>query len=170
MVGKYKLNSGKVLARMDELNLTQIALAEKSGMCVATLERSLKPGNGVHEKTAEKLAMGLGVTLELLVSEGYIEEKQYKVNRESVESVCSEESKQLLVEIFSRNLVARQKQLQISRVELAEITGISQREIFKLANAYVNPKITTVACIAKALDVSIDDLLTEGYNQTLAAE
>ena len=163
MVSKYKVNAEKVLARMEELKLTQVALAEKSGICIGTIERSLKPGNGIQEKTAEKLAIGLGLTLDVLLGEGYIEERQYKVNPKSLDPVCAEESKQTLVETFSRNLVARQKQLRISRVELSEMTGISQREIFKLANAYVNPKLTTVACIAKALDVSIDDLLTESY-------
>lgn len=85
----------------------------------------------------------------------------------NTDAVCDKETQKKIIATLTKNLRARQKYVKIPRVKLAECTQLSQREVFKLMNGHVNPKITTLACIAKALDVSIDDLLTEGYADTL---
>ena len=83
---------------------------------------------------------------------------------------CSKETQKEIIATLTNNLRARQKYLKISRAKLAERAQLSQREIFKLMNGHVNPKITTLVCIAKALDVSLDDLIADGYDQTLVAK
>lgn len=88
-------------------------------------------------------------------------------NKLQMNAVCEKETRKALITTLTKNIRARQKYLNITGVKLAECTQLSQREVFKLMNGRVNPKITTVACVAKALDVTIDDLLTDGYDQTL---
>lgn len=88
-------------------------------------------------------------------------------NKLQMNAVCEKETRKALITTLTKNIRARQKYLNITGVKLAECTQLSQREVFKLMNGRVNPKITTVACVAKARDVTIDDLLTDEYDQTL---
>jgi len=122
------------------------------------------------EKTAERIAEGLGLSLEAFLDEGYVTVAKPNIDCTDMATVCRKEQQKKMISVLTKNLRARQKYLQISRVKLAECTQLSQREIFKLMNGHVNPKITTLVCIAKALDVSLDDLITDGYDQTLVAK
>jgi len=170
MIGKYKLNPVKTLERMQELGLTYAALAKKTGQNVQTIENAIRNGTGILEKTAERIAEGLGLSLEAFLDEGYVTVAKPNIDCTDMATVCRKEQQKKMISVLTKNLRARQKYLQISRVKLAECTQLSQREIFKLMNGHVNPKITTLVCIAKALDVSLDDLITDGYDQTLVAK
>jgi len=88
-------------------------------------------------------------------------------NKLQMDAVCEKEAQKAIITTLTKNIRARQKYLNITGVKLAECTQLSQREVFKIMNGYVNPKITTLVRIANALDVSIDDLLTDGYDRTL---
>ena len=167
MITKYKLNSEKVLFRMQELGLTYTALAKTAGIGKVTVENAIKKETRITEKTVQKLASGLDIALDVFFGEGYVIVVRPKSNCKDVGALRDKEEQQKIIAILTKNLRARLKYTQISRIELGECTKLSQREIFKLMNGRVNPRITTVYCVAKALAVSIDDLLKEGYDQTL---
>lgn len=156
----YQLNAEKLNERMLELGITKEALVRKTYLSLSTIKAVTCRNARVVDSTAEKIARALGFSLEKFLEAGYAQ----------IDTACDHEAKEKLITVFTENIRARKSQLELSRVALAECTGLSQREIFKLMNGQVNPKITTVACVAKALDVSIDDLITDGYDQTLGAK
>ncbi len=60
---------------------------------------------------------------------------------------------------FSRNMIRLRKERKITQTELAELTGLSKRMIAYYETEAVKPPIDKVDIIAKALNVSINDLL-----------
>ncbi|HPA70995.1 MAG TPA: helix-turn-helix domain-containing protein [Spirochaetota bacterium] len=61
--------------------------------------------------------------------------------------------------LFSRNLIRLRKERKLTQGELAKLTGISTRMIAYYETEAVKPPIDKVGIIAKALHVSINDLL-----------
>lgn len=167
MIGKYILDPAKVLFRMQELELTYATLAKEAGIGKNTVEHAIKKKGVIAEETVQKLASGLDIALDVFFSEGYVVCIRPRIKCKDVSTLRDKEEQQKIIAILTKNLRARLKYTQISRIELGECTKLSQREIFKLMNGRVNPRITTVYCVAKALDISIDDLLKDGYGQTL---
>ena len=49
-----------------------------------------------------------------------------------------------------------------SQVRLATLSGVNRKSIIEIEKATANPSLYTLEDIAKCLDVSIIDLLTEG--------
>ena len=71
----------------------------------------------------------------------------------------NDESK--LREILALNIRIERRRKQITQEALAELAGISVKHVTKIENAQVTTSIYFVYRIAKALDVSIDELVTE---------
>lgn len=61
--------------------------------------------------------------------------------------------------VFSKNLARIRKQRNLSQIDLANITGLSDRMIAYYETRAVNPPLDKVEIIAKALKVRINDLL-----------
>ncbi|MBN2422898.1 helix-turn-helix transcriptional regulator [Candidatus Woesearchaeota archaeon] len=61
--------------------------------------------------------------------------------------------------IFNQNLEKIRKSKGLTLNELAKISGLTQRMIFYYENQAINPPIDKIEILAKALDVSISDLL-----------
>lgn len=152
----YQLNAAKLNERMQEMGMTRDDLIHRTGLSILTIKNAMSSDARVRDVTAEKIAEALGMPLEEFLLKGYI------ANCDDIRQACDKSLRDNLITVFTKNLRARAKQQGISRETLAECTGLSRREIFKLMNGQVNPRITTVYCMAKALDVSIEDLLTEG--------
>jgi transcriptional regulator with XRE-family HTH domain len=64
-------------------------------------------------------------------------------------------------EILALNIRVARTRKQITQETLAELAGISVKHVTKIENAQVTTSIYFVYRIAKALDVTIDELVTE---------
>lgn len=62
-------------------------------------------------------------------------------------------------EIIAGNLVHYRKGLRLSQEELAEIAGVTRQSINNYENARTLPDSKTLSALARALDVTLDDLL-----------
>ena len=164
MSGHYRLNSEKVSIRMQELNLSVQQLATKAELSWLTVNNAVKKDSRVTDMTVDKIAKALEISFDVFIKEEYAFSL---LPKESKGEACKNEQHEGLIRVFKTNLRARQRYCGISREELAKRTNLSMREMGKLMNGQVNPRISTVYSVAKALDVSIDDLLTDGYAQTL---
>ena len=60
---------------------------------------------------------------------------------------------------FSKNMIRLRKERKMTQTELADLTGLSKRMIAYYETEAVKPPIDKVDIIAKALNVSINDLL-----------
>ena len=149
---------------MQELNLSVQQLATKAELSWMTVNNAVKKDSRVTDLTADKIAKALEISFDVFIKEEYAFNVFPKENKG--ESCMNEQHKEL-IRVFKTNLRARQRYCGISREELAKRTNLSMREMGKLMNGQVNPRISTVYSVAKALDVSIDELLTDGYALTL---
>ncbi len=66
-----------------------------------------------------------------------------------------------LKEILALNIRVARTRRQLTQETLAEMAGISVKHVTKIENAQVNTSIYFIYRIAKALDVKIDELVTE---------
>ena len=71
----------------------------------------------------------------------------------------TDESK--LREIIALNVRIERRRKRLTQEALAELAGISVKHITKIENAQVTTSIYFMYNIAKALDVTIDNLVTE---------
>jgi len=164
MQGAYRLNSEKVLLRMKELDLSVRQLAARAGLSGQTVNNAVNKDSRISDMTADKIAKALEISFDIFVNEEYAFDLPPKENKSNA---SKNEQHEDLIRVFKTNLRARQRYCGLSREELAKRTNLSMREMGKLMNGQVNPRISTVYSVAKALDVSIDDLLTDGYDKTL---
>lgn len=67
---------------------------------------------------------------------------------------------QKLREILARNIRVERAKLDLTQEKLAEMVEISAKHITKIEKAKVTPSIFLVYKIARALNVSIDSLVT----------
>lgn len=63
---------------------------------------------------------------------------------------------------FGANLAYERRRRCLSMSELARIAGTHVSEISRLKRGLRDPRLSTMARIARALDVSLDSLLAEG--------
>ncbi len=70
-----------------------------------------------------------------------------------------------LREILSLNIRIERRRKRMTQEALAELADISVKHVTKIENAQVTPSIYFVQRIAKALDVTIDELVTEYKKQ-----
>jgi len=63
--------------------------------------------------------------------------------------------------ILGRRLQAARKRQKLSRRMLAELTGVSQRQIVTIEHAEMleGPRLSTVLALARALQVTLDSLV-----------
>lgn len=61
--------------------------------------------------------------------------------------------------IIASNIRQYRAKYKISQEKLSEITGISQQHISNIENELVNPSIELLLQIAKALNVTINDIV-----------
>lgn len=66
-----------------------------------------------------------------------------------------------LREIVALNIRIERRRKQLTQEALAEMAGISVKHVTKIENAQVTTSIYFIYRIAKALDVTIDELVTE---------
>ena len=66
-----------------------------------------------------------------------------------------------LREVLALNIRVARARKQLTQETLAELAGISVKHVTKIENAQVTTSIYFVYRIAKALDVTIDELITE---------
>ena len=66
-----------------------------------------------------------------------------------------------LREIVALNIRIERRRKQLTQETLAEMAGISVKHVTKIENAQVTTSIYFIYRIAKALDVTIDELVTE---------
>ena len=66
-----------------------------------------------------------------------------------------------LRETVALNIRVARTRKQITQETLAELAGISVKHVTKIENAQVTTSIYFINNIAKALDVTIDELVTE---------
>ena len=66
-----------------------------------------------------------------------------------------------LREILALNVRVERKRKRLTQETLAELADISVKHVTKIENAQVTPSIYFVQQIAKVLEISIDDLVTE---------
>ena len=66
-----------------------------------------------------------------------------------------------LREVLALNIRVARTRKQLTQEALAEMAGISVKHVTKIENAQVTTSIYFVDRIAKALDVTIDELVTE---------
>ena len=66
-----------------------------------------------------------------------------------------------LRETLALNIRIERRRKDITQETLAEMAGISVKHVTKIENAQVNTSIYFIYRIAKALDVKIDELVTE---------
>jgi len=66
-----------------------------------------------------------------------------------------------LKELFSRNVRARRAYLGISQEQLGEKSGLERTYISQIERSNANPTFETLCSLAKALDTSVVELLTE---------
>ena len=66
-----------------------------------------------------------------------------------------------LREIIALNIRVERRRKQLTQEELAEMADISVKHVTKIENAHVTPSIYFMKRIADALDVTIDELVTE---------
>lgn len=71
-------------------------------------------------------------------------------------------------EIIVENLDGRMKQLKMSRNELAKKAGISYRQLSNIMTRVASPKLQTLQKMAAALDITLVQLLTDGFAKTQA--
>lgn len=71
------------------------------------------------------------------------------------------ENEQKFREVLALNVRVARIRKQLTQEQLAEIAGISVKHVTKIENAQVTTNIFFVNNIAKALDVTIDELVTE---------
>ena len=64
--------------------------------------------------------------------------------------------------VLAQNLRKYREASGLSQVRLAALSGINRKSIINMEKATGNPSLYTLEDIAKCLDVSIIDLLTEG--------
>lgn len=164
MQGAYRLNSEKVTNRMQELDLSVQKLATKAELSWLTVNNAVNKELRISERTTDKIASALEISFDVFINEEYAFDLLPKEKKSDASKNGQHED---LIRVFKTNLRARQRYCGISREELAKRTNLSMREMGKLMNGQVNPRISTVYSVAKALDVSIDDLLTDGYAKTL---
>lgn len=66
-----------------------------------------------------------------------------------------------LIEVIALNIRVARARKQLTQETLAEMAGISVKHVTKIENAQVTTSIYFIYRIAKALDVTIDELVTE---------
>ena len=66
-----------------------------------------------------------------------------------------------LREVLALNIRIARTRKQITQETLAELAGISVKHVTKIENAQVTTSIYFIYKISKALDVTIDELVTE---------
>ena len=71
------------------------------------------------------------------------------------------DNEQKLREILALNIKIERARKQYTQETLAEYAGISTKHLTKIENAQVTTSVYFVYKIAKVLDISIDELLTE---------
>ena len=64
-------------------------------------------------------------------------------------------------EILALNLKVERTRKRLTQEELAELANISTKHLTKIENAHVTPSAFLLFCLAKALNVKIDKLVTE---------
>lgn len=64
---------------------------------------------------------------------------------------------------FGRNIKAERNRAGLSQEGLGNIIGTDGRHIGRIERGQANPKLTTIIAIAKALNISIDSLIS--YNK-----
>lgn len=79
--------------------------------------------------------------------------------RHSCEIYCR--SVNVLVQLGRRLRVARNERLGISRRELSNLTGVSERFLAQMENGTANPSVAKVAKVASVLGVSLEELFRE---------
>lgn len=67
--------------------------------------------------------------------------------------------KEEILRIFSENLRAERARKKLTQEQLAEMAGISQKYLYRIENAKMNPTIAVVCRLALALGVTLDRLL-----------
>jgi transcriptional regulator with XRE-family HTH domain len=65
----------------------------------------------------------------------------------------------LFTERFARRLQRKMEYLELSQTDLAKRAGLTQSEISQLVNAHTIPRADTVVKLARALNMSTDDLI-----------
>lgn len=71
-----------------------------------------------------------------------------------------------LREVLALNIRVARTRKQLTQETLAEMANISVKHVTKIENAQVTTSIYFVHKIAQALDVTVDELLTEYKKQT----
>lgn len=71
-------------------------------------------------------------------------------------------------EIIVENLEVRMKQQKMSRGDLAKGAGISYRQLSNILAKLASPKLKTLQGLAAALDITLVQLLTDGFAETQA--
>ena len=66
-----------------------------------------------------------------------------------------------LIEVIALNIRVARARKQLTQETLAEMAWISVKHVTKIENAQVTTSIYFIYRIAKALDVTIDELVTE---------
>ena len=66
-----------------------------------------------------------------------------------------------LREIIALNIRIERRRKKLTQETLAELAGISVKHVTKIENAQVTTSIYFIYKISKALDVTIDELVTE---------
>lgn len=67
--------------------------------------------------------------------------------------------KEEVLKILSENVRAERARKKYSQDQLAELSGITQKYLYRIENAKVNPSIAVVTNLALALGVPIDTLM-----------
>lgn len=95
--------------------------------------------------TVDKLARALGVTTSSLFGS---------------KPMARQEGDALIKEVLSHNLVAARKALTLTQDSLGQRSGVSMYVIAHIERQARNPSLHTLAKLAKALDMSIEALLS----------
>ena len=73
-----------------------------------------------------------------------------------------------LKQLVGHNLKTLRQKVRLSRIELAELLGLSRHTVNALELGKIFPKIPTMIMLAACFDVSIDEIL--GYNPLISQE
>ena len=63
------------------------------------------------------------------------------------------------MDVLAENLKRQRKQANLTQAELAEAAGLPRATVANLEQPGANPSVSTIVAVAKALGISIDDLL-----------
>ena len=64
-------------------------------------------------------------------------------------------------EVLALNLKVERTRKRLTQEQLAELANISTKHLTKIENAHVTPSAYLLFCLAQALSVSIDKLVSE---------